>query len=74
VEADFVLEILAEDNQLYIKTDFSKDILISINKTTLRELTRGVDLELIEGDSNALKFTQNGYETTIKRVNPVTEK
>jgi hypothetical protein len=73
-EGDFTLEIIAEDNKMYIVSPFSKDILISKNETTLREPTRGVDLELIEDDKNALKFTQNGYETTIKRVKSTTEK
>lgn len=74
VEGDFTLEIILEDNKPYIVTEFSKDILIPTNETTLHELTRGVDLELIEGNPDVLKFTQNGYETTIKRVNSNTEK
>jgi hypothetical protein len=73
VEGDFELEIVAEDNKMYIISPFSKDILIASNETTLHELTRGVDLELIAGNSNDLKFTQNGYETVIKRVKPRTE-
>jgi hypothetical protein len=67
-EADFALEIIEEDNKMYIVTPFSKDILIPKNETTIHELTRGVDLELIKDDANALKFTQNGYVTTVKRV------
>ena len=35
---------------------------------------RGVELERIEGDKNALKFTQNGYKTIIKRVEAKEEK
>lgn len=73
-EADFALEITEEDNKMYIVTPFSKDILIPKNATTIHELTRGVDLELIEDNKNALKFTQNGYETTIKRVTSETKK
>lgn len=73
-EGNFTLEIMAEDGKMFIVTEFSKDILIPKNETTLHELTRGVDLELIPGNPNALKFTQNGYETTIKRVNAKTEK
>ncbi len=68
-EAEFNLEILKEDDGMFIVSPFSKDILILKNETTLHELTRGVDLELIEGDKDALKFTQNGYETIIRRVN-----
>jgi hypothetical protein len=67
-EANFALEIIEEDNKMYIVTEFSKDILIPKNETTIHELTRGVDLELIKDDANALKFTQNGYVTTVKRV------
>lgn len=73
-EANFILEIIQEDNKLYIVTEFSKDILIPKNDTTLHEITRGVDLELIKDTKNALKFSQNGYVTTIKRVAATTEK
>ncbi len=67
-EADFELEIVEEDNKMYIISPFSKDILIQTNEATVHEPTRGVDLELIAKDKNALKYTQNGYETIIKRV------
>jgi hypothetical protein len=67
-EADFRLEIVLEENEFYIISPFSKDPLFQKNETTLRELTRGVDLEIMEDTRNALKYTQNGYETTIKRV------
>lgn len=67
-EADFTLEIIEENSQMYIVSPFSKDLLILKNETTLHEPTRGVDLELIKNDKDALKFTQNGYVTTIKRV------
>ncbi len=73
-EGGFTLEIIAENNKMYIVSPFSKDPLISKNETTLREPTRGVDLELIKDNKDALKFTQNGYETTIKRVKSTTEK
>lgn len=72
-EADFNLEIIQESNKMYIISPFSKDLLIPINKTTLREVTRGVNLELIKTNENALKYTQNGYETVIKKVNSKTE-
>lgn len=73
-EADFELEIVEEDNKMYIISPFSKDILIQTNETTVHEPTRGVDLELIAKDKNALKYTQNGYETIIKRVKSKTTK
>jgi hypothetical protein len=67
-EADFTLEIIEENNKMYIVSPFSKDLLILKNETTLHEPTRGVDLELIKDDKDALKFTQTGYVKTIKRV------
>lgn len=67
-EADFELEIVNENDKMYIISPFSKDVLIQKNETTLRESSRGVDLELIADNANALKFTQNGYETVIKKV------
>jgi D-alanyl-D-alanine carboxypeptidase len=72
-EADFNVEIKEDNNKMYIISPFSKDLLILKNRTTLHEITRGIDLELIKDDENALKYTQNGYETIIKRVNPNTE-
>lgn len=67
-EANFTLEIVQEKGKMYIVTEFSKDQLILINETTLHEFTRGVDLALIKNNKNALKFSQNGYKTIIKRV------
>ena len=73
-EGDFVLEIVMEKDQMYIISPFSKDLLTHKDGSTLREPTRGVDLQLIENNKDALKFTQNGYETTIERVKPKTGK
>jgi len=73
VEGDFVLEIVQENDKMFIISPFSKDELIQKNEITLREPTRGVDLELIKGNKDALKFYQNGYETTIERVKTKTE-
>lgn len=74
IEADFTLEIVLENSLMYVVSPFSKDILIQKNETTLREPTRGVDLERIVDNDNDLKFTQNGYETVIIRVDATTEK
>ena len=71
VEANFTLDIVQEKGKMYIITEFSKDQLLLKNETTLTEFTRGVDLQLIKGNNNALKFTQNGYETTIEKVKPI---
>ncbi len=73
VEADFELEIVQENDKMYIISPFSKDILIQKNETTLQEPIRGVDLELIKDNNDALKFTQNGYETIIERVDSKTK-
>ncbi|GGI57480.1 hypothetical protein [Winogradskyella haliclonae] len=67
-EANFELKIVQEGNKMFIVTEFSKDVLVQKNETTLREPTRGVDLELVDDNVNALKYSQNGYETLIKRV------
>lgn len=73
-EGDFNLQIVMEDNDFFIVTEFSKDLLLQKNETTLHELTRGVDLALIKDHKNALKFSQNGYVTTINRVAAKTQK
>jgi hypothetical protein len=74
VEANFTLDIVQEKGKMYIITEFSKDQLLLKDENTLTEFTRGVDLQLIEGNTDALKFTQNGYETTIERVKPKAKK
>ena len=73
VEADFELEIVQENDKMFIISPYSKDILIQTNETTLHEPTRGVDLELIKDNKTALKFTQNGYETIIEKVDSKTK-
>jgi hypothetical protein len=73
-EANFTLDIVQENDKMYIVTEFSKDQLLLKDEITLTEFTRGVDLQLIEGNKNALKFSQNGYITTIDRVKPKTKK
>lgn len=73
-EGGFELKIIQENGSMYIVSPFSTDILTRLNETTLHEPTRGVDLALIENNADALKFTQNGYETTIKRVDIKVEK
>jgi len=73
-EADFNLEIIQEDGDMYIISPFDKDILVQTKENTLHEPIRGVDLTLLDDDKSALKYNQNGYETMIKRVEPKTEK
>ena len=72
-EASITLTIIEEKGNYYLTSPGSKDVLFPTNETTLTEIKRGVNLELIEGDSDGLKFTQNGYETVIKRVKPETQ-
>ncbi len=67
-EANLTLTIVQEADKYYLVSPGSKDILTQKNETTLYEAMRGVALERIDGDKNALKFTQNGYVTKIKRV------
>lgn len=73
-EGNFIMEIVREKDRMYVITEFSKDQLLLKNQTTLHEFTRGVDFELIKDNKNALKFSQNGYETVLKRVDPKTKK
>ena len=73
-EANFTLDIVQEKGKMYIITEFSKDELLLKDENTLHEFTRGVDLQLIAGNSDGLKFSQNGYETIIERVKPKAKK
>jgi len=68
VEANFELEIIAENGKMYIISPFSKDLLVQKNETILREPKRGVELELANENENGLKFSQNGFETILKRM------
>ena len=67
-EANFELEIVQENGNMFIISPYSKDLLLQKDEITLSEMTRGVNLSLLKDDDSGLKFVQNGYETTIKRV------
>lgn len=67
-EANIILEIKKEGHKLYLVGPDTKEILVQKDETTLYELGHGVALEKVEGNKNTLKFTQNGYETKITRV------
>lgn len=69
-EANLELEIIQENDKMFIKSPWGKDPLKIQDENTLVEPTRGVYLTLIKDDANALKYFQNGYETKMKRVNP----
>jgi len=74
VEANITLEIIQENDKMFLLGPGSKDPLIKSKLLTLHEPIRGVDLALIKDDTTAIKFTQNGYETTMKRINSETDK
>jgi len=69
-EAKLVLEIIEEDNKLYLLAEAQgvKSELIQKNVTTLFDTTVGATLERLEDSDDGLKFSQNGYETIIKRT------
>ena len=73
-EADLVLELVSEDGALYLVSEAqgAKSKLLQKNSFTLIDNDTGVTLELIEGNM-ALKFNQNGFETTINRIEPSKE-
>ncbi|WP_111707698.1 serine hydrolase domain-containing protein [Lutibacter citreus] len=68
-EANITLEIIEENSKMYLVGQGTKNLLVQKNENTLFETSHGVDLERVNGDINTLKFTQNGYKTTISRVN-----
>ena len=69
-EASITLEVVKEEDKMYIISPWSKDLLELKENLSLYEPTRGVYLNYIKNDENSLKFFQNGYETTIKRISP----
>ena len=69
-EASITLEVVKEEDKMYIISPWSKDLLELKENLSLYEPTRGVYLNYIKDDKNSLKFFQNGYETTIKRISP----
>ena len=68
-EGNITLEIVQEKDKMYIISPWSKDLLKVKDENTLIEPTRGVYLNIIKDNKNALKYFQNGYETTIKKIN-----
>ena len=68
-EAKLVLEIIEEGNKLYLLAEAQgvKSELIQKNKSTLFDTTVGATLERLEDSDAGLKFSQNGFETLIKR-------
>lgn len=69
-EANLTLEIIQENTKLFlvvesqgIKSEFTQK-----NENTLYDTVVGTTLEIIDGDNNALTFSQNGFTTTINKV------
>lgn len=69
-EANMVFELLLENNKLYlyVAVQNMKSQLILKSENKLIDTTVGATLELIEGTTDALTFSQNGFTTTINRV------
>lgn len=63
------MEIIEEDNKRYLLAEAQgvKSELIQKNETTLFDTTVGATLERLEDSNEGLKFSQNGFETLIKR-------
>lgn len=70
-EANMVFEILIENGKLYLFVEAQgvKSLLLQKDETTLYDTTVGANLTIIKDNDNALTFSQNGFTTTITRVN-----
>jgi len=70
-EANLTLKIALEENKMYLisKAQGLKSELVQKTDTSLYDTTVGVVLTQIEEDDNSLSFTQNGFTTTISKVN-----
>ncbi|PKB44420.1 CubicO group peptidase (beta-lactamase class C family) [Cellulophaga sp. RHA19] len=70
-EANLTLNIIQENNKMYLVVDAQKvkSELIQKNDKALYDTTVGVILTQIEGDSNSLEFNQNGFKTVISKIN-----
>ncbi|MEP0213453.1 MAG: hypothetical protein ABJD66_09590, partial [Cellulophaga sp.] len=69
-EANLTLNIIQENNKMYLVVDAQKvkSELIQKNDKALYDTTVGVILTQIEGDSNSLEFNQNGFKTVISKI------
>lgn len=72
-EANLEFEILLEGDKMYliVAAQNMKSELAQKDSTTLMDTEVGATLSLIEGNNNSLTFEQNGFSTTINRVQPV---
>ncbi|WP_420601602.1 serine hydrolase domain-containing protein [Flagellimonas sp.] len=62
------IEILEEEDNLYILAQGAKVLLVSTEQNKLVNGTFGVELEIDPSNVDQLTFRQNGLETTIKRI------
>ncbi len=70
-EANMKMEIILENDNLYleVKAQGMKSELFQVNDKTLKDSAVGATLSIIEDNENALTFSQNGFTTTLTRVN-----
>lgn len=70
-EANLTLEIIVENNNLFLASEQQgvKSQLFQKNKTTLYDTIAGATLTLIDDNKKALTFSQNGFTTTINKIN-----
>ncbi len=70
-EANLTFEIIKEGNKLFLSVEAQgiKSLLTQTNETTLTDSTVGATIEYLEGEEDLLKFSQNGYETKLHRIN-----
>jgi len=69
-EAKMTFELLLENDKLYlyVAAQGIKSQLVIKSENKLIDTAVGATLELIEGTTDALTFSQNGFTTTIKRI------
>jgi len=70
-EANLTLKIVLENDKMYLISEEQgvKSELIQKNEKSLYDTTVGVVLTQIVDDNNSLSFNQNGFTTTISKVN-----
>ncbi|KGL63460.1 serine hydrolase domain-containing protein [Polaribacter sp. Hel1_85] len=69
-EANLIFEIAQENGKLFLIAEAQgiKSKLTQKNSTTLYDTTVGATLEVVDGNENALTFSQNGFTTIINKV------
>jgi len=69
-EANLVLEVVVENNKMFLVSEQqgSKSQLFQKDETTLFDTQVGASIAIIKDNNKALIFSQNGLETTIKRI------